>query len=123
MSTSDGGFDGRAGPQRARRVLWALAIPSLLVIVVVSGWLVLDGLQHERKLQALGIGVLAVMAVLLWLRVVRARWLMLQVQTYAPASASEETGVWGVGGPGMRNPGATGINATLPRARRIDPPN
>ena len=123
MSTPNPGFNERMGPTRGRQLLLLLAIVSLLVIVAVSGWLVLDGLQHERKLQALGIGVLAVMAVLLWLRVVRARWLMLQVQTYAPASASEETGVWGVGGPGMRNPGATGINATLPRARRIDPPN
>jgi hypothetical protein len=26
---------------------------------------------------------------------------------------SEETGVWGVGGPGMRTPGATGVYGAL----------
>jgi hypothetical protein len=122
MTTSDTGFDDRLAPRRARRVLWAVAIPLLLVIVTFSGWLVLDGLQHERKLQALCISVLAVMAVLLWVRVVRARWLLLQVQIFAPSSASEETGVWGVGGPGMRTPGATGIYTVLPDNARIDQP-
>jgi hypothetical protein len=112
MNTPNRGFDERMGPQRGRQLLLVLAILSLLAILTVSALLLLDGLRHERKLQALGIGVLALMAVVLWLRVVRARWLSLRVQTYPP-SASEETGVWGVGGPGMRTPGATGIYTAL----------
>jgi hypothetical protein len=114
MVTPNRGFDERMGPQRGRQLLLVLAILSLLLIVAVSALLVLDGLRHERKLQALGIGLLGVMAIVLWLRVVHGRWLSLQVQTYVPPSASEETGVWGVGGPGMRTPGATGIYTALP---------
>jgi hypothetical protein len=118
MDTSDEGFDERQGPRRARWVLWVLSIASLLVILLLSGWMVLDGLQHQRKLQALCISALAVMAVLLWLRLVRARWLRLR----APTAAIEETGIWGVGGPGMRTPGATGIYKALPGGERIDQP-
>jgi hypothetical protein len=120
MSTPNPGFNERMGPTRGRQLLLLLAIVSLLVIVAVSGWLVLDGLRHERGVQAIGIGVLGVMAILLWLRIVRTRWLMLQVQTYLPPAASEETGVWGVGGPGMRTPGATGIYTALQGGDRAD---
>jgi|HubBroStandDraft_4_1064222.scaffolds.fasta_scaffold353336_2 hypothetical protein len=105
------------GPRRGRQVLLVLAILSLLVIVAVSALLVLDGLRHDRKLQALGICLLGVMAIVLWLRVVRARWLSLQIETYAPPSASEETGIWGVGGPSMRTPGSTGIYTALQGGR------
>jgi hypothetical protein len=101
-------------------MLLVLAVLSLLVILTISGYLVLDGLRHGRKLQTLGIAVLALMAILLWLRVVHARWQLLRVHTFPPA-ASEETGIWGVGGPGMRMPGATGIYTALPGGR-IDPP-
>jgi hypothetical protein len=121
MSTPNQGFAERWGPQRARRVLLVLAILSLLIIVAVSALLVLDGLRHERKLQAIGTAVLALMAIVLWLRVVRTRWLSLQVQTFAPPYPTEETGVWGVGGPGMRTPGATGIYTAIPR-NDIDKP-
>jgi hypothetical protein len=114
MATPNRGLAERFGPQRARQVLLALAILSLLIIVAVSSLLVLDGLRHERKLQALGIAALALMAIVLWLRALRTRWLSLQIQTLAPPYANEETGVWGVGGPGMRTPGATGIYTKLP---------
>jgi hypothetical protein len=109
------------GPQRGRQVLLVLAILSLLAIVAVGALLVLDGLRHERKLQAMGIGLLAIMAIVLWLRVVRARWLSLQIETYVPPSASEETGIWGVGGPGMRTPGSTGIYTALQGGRSDQP--
>ncbi|HWW21807.1 MAG TPA: hypothetical protein VNZ06_13485 [Steroidobacteraceae bacterium] len=122
MSTPNRGFDERMGPRRGRALLLVLAVLSLLVIVTVSAWLVLDGLRHERSIQSIGIGVLSLMAILLWLRIVRARWLSLQVQTYVAPSASEETGVWGVGGPGMRTPGATGIYTALQGGGRIDDP-
>lgn len=120
MTTPNPGFDERMGPKRGRLLLLALAILSLLVIVTVSAWLVLDGLRHDRSVQAIGIGVLGLMAILLWMRIVRTRWLLLQVQNYVPPFASEETGVWGVGGPGMRTPGATGIYTALQGGNRVD---
>jgi hypothetical protein len=68
MATPNRGLAERFGPQRARQVLLALAILSLLIIVAVSSLLVLDGLRHERKLQALGIAALALMAIVLCYR-------------------------------------------------------
>jgi hypothetical protein len=113
MNTPDRGLTERWGPRRAKQVLLVLALLSLLIIVGAGALLVLDALRSERKLQAAAIAVLAVMAMVLWLRIVRNRWLSLQVQTLSPSPGNEETGVWGVGGPGMRTPGATGIYGAI----------
>ena len=65
---------------------------------------------------------LLLLALLLWLRVVRNRWLSLRITAVSAPPASEETGIWGVGGPGMRNPGATGIFGPYPARRSTDQP-
>jgi hypothetical protein len=128
MEMREPGRYERWGPRRARQILLLLALLSLLIIVGTGGLLVFDALRSQRMMQAAGIGVLAIMAVLLWLRIVRNRWMSLQVQTFASSPSSEETGVWGVGGPGMRTPGATGLYGTLPgdssdrRSRKDDKP-
>jgi hypothetical protein len=119
MNAPHQGFNERWGPRRAKQVLLVLAVLSLLIILSAGVLLVLDALRDERKLQAAAIAVLAVMAIVLWLRIVRNRWLSLQVQTLSPPPGTEETGVWGVGGPGMRTPGATGIYGVIP-GHRID---
>jgi len=115
MHTREQGRYERWGARRSKQILLLVALLSLLIIMAAGGLLVLDAMRGERWMQAAGIGVLAVMAVLLWLRIVRDRWLLLQVQTLSASASSEETGVWGVGGPGMRTPGATGIYGPLPR--------
>jgi hypothetical protein len=122
MKTPDQGLTERLGPRRAKQALLVLAVLSLLIIVGAGVVLVLDALRDERRLQAAAIAVLAVMAILLWLRIVRNRWLSLQIQTLSPPAASEETGVWGVGGPGMRTPGATGIYGAISGRRFDDDP-
>jgi cytochrome c biogenesis protein CcdA len=109
-------FTERAAPRRAKQVLLVLAVLSLLLIVGAGAALVFDALRGERRLQAIAITILVLLALLLWTRIVRDRWLSLQVQTFA-SPASEETGVWGVGGPGMRTPGATGIFGPMPGHR------
>lgn len=102
------------GNRRAKQLVLTLALLSLVLIVAVSAYLVFDALRTEREIQAGAITVLAIMAVLLWMRIVRSRWASLQVQTVAAPPGNEETGVWGVGGPGMRTPGATGIYGPIP---------
>ena len=111
------GFNERAGPRRAKQTLLVLALLSGLLIVGAGAVLVFDALRGNRMPQAIAIAVLTIMAMLLWLRIVRDRWLSLQIQTFTSAPGSEETGVWGVGGPGMRTPGATGIFGPAPGNR------
>jgi hypothetical protein len=123
MNIPHQGLTERRGPQRAKQVLLVLAVLSLLIIVSAGIVLVLDALRDERRLQAAAIAVLAVMAILLWLRIVRNRWLSLQIQTLSPPTGSDETGVWGVGGPGMRTPGATGIFGAISGRRFDDDPS
>jgi hypothetical protein len=113
MDRREQGRHERWGPRRSKQILLLLALLSLLIIVGAGGLLVFDALRSGRTMQAAGIGVLAVMAVLLWLRIVHNRWLSLRVQTFMSPPGSEETGVWGVGGPGMRTPGATGVYGAL----------
>jgi hypothetical protein len=122
MTPLDSEVAAEPKPSGSKALLLTLATASALLIVAFSAWLMLDGLRHQRKLQALAIAVLAVMAITLWLRVVRTRWMMLRMHAYAPP-ANEETGVWGVGGPGMRTPGATGIYPAMRAGGSIDPPN
>jgi hypothetical protein len=64
--------------------------------------------------------VLALSALWLWLRVVRIQWARLRVMS-GSAPESDETGIWGVGGPGIRTPGTTGITRILrERGRRAE---
>jgi hypothetical protein len=120
MDTRNQGLIERWGPRRAKQVVLTLALLSLALIVAISAYLIFDALRTAREIQAGAIALLAIMALLLWMRIVRSRWASLQVQTFAPAPGSEDTGVWGVGGPGMRTPGATGIYGPIP-GRPSDP--
>jgi hypothetical protein len=120
MDTRSQGLIERWGPRRARQVVLLVAVLALVVIVAVSAMLIIDALRTRRELQAGGIAVLAIMALLLWMRVVRARWASLQVTIIEPGAGTEETGVWGVGGPGMRTPGATGIFGPFPNRRQAE---
>jgi hypothetical protein len=108
-----------------RRNFWLLVLSllMLLFICVVGALLMVDALRGDRKLAASATGVLSLIAVVLWLRVVRNRWLLLRMQNLAPAMTSEETGIWGVGGPGMRNESVTGIFGPLHSRRSTDQPN
>jgi hypothetical protein len=103
--------------RRARQTLFVLALLSLLLIVAAGVALVFDALRGDRTTQAIAIAVLALMAMLLWLRIVRDRWHSLRPAPFAAAPGSDETGVWGVGGPGMRSPGATGLFGPLSDGR------
>jgi hypothetical protein len=120
MQTRTQGLIERWGPRRAKYVVLTLALLSLIIIVGVGALLIIDALRAGRDLQAVGIAVLALIALLLWMRVARNRWASVSVQTIADAAASEETGVWGVGGPAMRTPGSTGIYGPFPNRRQAE---
>ena len=108
----------RWGPRRARQALVLATLLYLLVVIGIVALLLTHGLPWERKLRAGVISLLALVALLLWLRVLRRQWLQLRVVSGGARQDSEDTGIWGVGGPGMRTPGTTGLTRILRDRRR-----
>jgi hypothetical protein len=117
-------------PSDSRLVQW-FGLRGARVAIVLSGFLyfllivgggaliVVDGLQAGRRVQAVFIGALALLAFVLWVRIVLTTWRSLRADAEElPAVSADETGIWGVGGPAMREPGSTGIMRGLrpPRA-------
>ena len=107
----------RWGPRRARQALVLATLLYVAVVLSAAGLLLSQGLPWERKLRAALIGVLTLIALGLWLRLLRTQWARYRVTGGAGAD-SEDTGIWGVGGPGMRTPGTTGLSRILRDRRR-----
>ena len=108
----------RWGPRRARQALVLATVLYLAMMIAAAALLLRQGEPWERKLRAGLIGILALIALWLWLRVLRAQWARLRVVTEVNGQDNEDTGIWGVGGPGMRTPGTTGLSRILPDRRR-----
>ena len=108
------------GPRRGRQ---ALIIATALYLALILGATVLL-LRHadawERWLRIGLIALLALVALWLWLRLLREQWARLRVDTQGTGPETDDSGVWGVGGPGMRVPGNTGLTRILPRRRSDD---
>lgn len=110
----------RWGPRRARQVLVLATALYVLIVMAVAALLLSQGLPWERRLRAGLISILALVALWLWLRVLRTQWARLRVVSGGATPESEDSGIWGVGGPGMRTPGTTGLTRIL-RDRRRSP--
>ena len=108
----------RWGPRRARQALVLVTLLYLLVVIGIAALLLTHGLPWEGKLRAGIISVLALVALVLWLRVLRRQWAQLRVVSGGAKPDSEDTGIWGVGGPGMRTPGTTGLTRIMRDRRR-----
>jgi hypothetical protein len=108
----------RWGPRRARQALVLATALYLLLVIGVAALLLSQGLPWERRLRAGLISILALVALWLWLRIVRTQWARLRVVSGGARPDSEDTGIWGVGGPGMRTPGTTGLTRILRDRRR-----
>jgi len=91
----------------------------------VAGWTlvkVMTLLRSGLGVRATLLGLALLLVFFAWLRIMSLNWSAVQDDDPAddapvtPADADEGTGIWGVGGPAMREPGNTG---TWPR-RVID---
>jgi len=103
---------GAAGARRA----WILIGVLYVALVAGSGVLILTrAVAEERWFRSSLIIVVTLVSLILWLRIWVINWRFLQMDW--PPIRTEETGVWGVGGPGIRQPGATGV---FPRAKVAD---
>jgi hypothetical protein len=108
----------RWGPRRARQALVLATALYVLIVLAVAALLMSQGRPWERRLRAGLIAILALVALWLWLRVLRTQWARLRVVSGGATPESEDTGIWGVGGPGMRTPGTTGLTRILRDRRR-----
>jgi len=102
-----------------RALLVAGSVLYLAMMIAAAVLLSIQGPPWQRRLRTVLIVVLALVALWAWLRIVRLQWGRLRVSTPA-ASETEESGIWGVGGPGIRTPGSTGITR-IARERRRPP--
>jgi hypothetical protein len=96
--------------------VWLLI--GLLYVGFVAGSsvvMILHALRADQWLRVILIAVTALLALGLWLRIWLINWRSLQADW--PPIRPEDTGIWGVGGPGIRQPGATGI---FPKAKVAD---
>ncbi len=107
------------GPAGARIVLLVAAVLLAAVIVGDGTLIVIEALRAGLPWWALLWGVLDLLALGLWLRIVRTRWRQLRELPAPPDSAGDPTGIWGVGGPGVRVPGGTG-NFKFDRRKAAD---
>ena len=124
MTTGINEFAGRWG----RRSMQLLVLASgMLFMVLVTGWTVVKILALSRSgygLRAALLSAALLVVFLVWLQVMSLNWRAVRDSDstgdsdapVTPPDADEGTGVWGVGGPAMREPGSTG---TWPR-RIID---
>jgi hypothetical protein len=96
------------GPGGARIVLLVAAALLVAVIVGCGALIVIEALREGMSWRALLSGMLDLLALGVWLRIVRTQWRRLRALPAAPEGAGEPTGIWGVGGPGVRVPGGTG---------------
>ena len=120
----------------ARRSIQLLVLASgMLFMVLVTGWTVVKILALSRSgygLRAALLSAALLVVFLVWLQVMSLNWQAARDsesagdsdrdEPFTPPDADEGTGIWGVGGPAMREPGNTG---TWPRRtidRRYDEP-
>jgi hypothetical protein len=111
-------FAGRLGRRGVRLLVLA---SGMAFMVLVAGWTVVKILTLWRSGMGVRAGLLSLALLLVfaaWLRVMSVNWSAVRADQgesdapVTPPDADEGTGIWGVGGPAMREPGNTG---TWPR--------
>ena len=86
-------------------VLFLILLGTWAVIAIVAAW------QGGHPLRGTILAVAALLLLLLTLRIIAMNWRAMDSQAerpIAPSDGSDQTGIWGVGGPSMREPGSTG---------------
>jgi hypothetical protein len=93
----------------------ALIVVGVLFIALICGWAAVSVAAAWRighHLKGLADAAIALLLVLLSLRTMTVNWRATRAQEVQPAvlpDGNEQSGIWGVGGPSMREPGSTGV--------------
>ena len=110
MSTNP--FRAPGSSRRLLRALW-MAL-GLALLALVGAWAAIeisDLMQTGHPLRGALLGGFTLMLLILGLLVASAQWRGKEPprrRRVLPPDAAEQTGIWGVGGPSMREPGNTG---------------
>jgi hypothetical protein len=111
----------RFGPRGARL---ALVSTGVLFMTLIAGWswiAIGAALAVGHGGRAAAVAAVALGLVALSLRIMRLNWLATRAAEEQPVTlpdGNDQSGVWGVGGPSMREPGSTGafqINRVVDR--------
>lgn len=93
----------------------ALVIVGVAFIGLICGWAAVSVSAAWRvghHFKALADAAIALLLVLLSLRIMAVNWRATRERDAQPIvlpDGNEQTGIWGVGGPSMREPGSTGV--------------
>ena len=93
----------------------ALIVVGVVFVALICGWAAMSVAAAWRvghHFKALADCAIALLLVLLSLRIMAVNWRATRERDIPPAvlpDGNEQTGVWGVGGPSMREPGSTGV--------------
>jgi hypothetical protein len=93
----------------------ALIISGVIFIALICGWAavgVAGAWRTGHHFKALSDAAIALLLVLLAVRIMAVNWRATRAgkeQSVGLPEGNEQTGIWGVGGPSMREPGLTGI--------------
>ncbi|MGH8253704.1 MAG: hypothetical protein ACRES2_06660, partial [Steroidobacteraceae bacterium] len=84
-------------------------------VALIGGWAALSvgaAWRAGHYFKAFADAAIALLLVLLSLRIMAVNWRATRADEAAPAvlpDGNDQTGIWGVGGPSMREPGSTGV--------------
>jgi hypothetical protein len=104
------------GPKGARAAWLLLGVLYVGFVGGTSTVMIMRAVRGGEWLRPMFIAAIALLALGLWVRIWIINWRSLQSDW--PPIRPEDTGIWGVGGPGIRQPGGTGI---FPRAKSRSP--
>jgi len=117
----------RAPAGSSRRLLRALWLTlGVALLAVVGGWAAIEIselMQNGHPLRAVLLAGATLLLLMLGLAVASAQWRTkdpVRRRRVLPPDAADQTGIWGVGGPSMREPGNTGNWAVRKVDRRYE---
>ena len=126
MNTESHWVIERFGPRGARLVLITSAT---IFIALICGWAGVEmtaAWQAHHELRSAIIGAVALLLIFLSLRIMAVNWRATRDADNQPMvlpDGNDQSGVWGVGGPSMREPGSTGAWPMRVVDRRYDNKN
>jgi hypothetical protein len=111
MSTEPPRILQRFGPRGARLALVGSGAVFIVLLGAWSAYEISAALRAGLALRGILIGLGSLLLLLVALRVMSLNWWVTRTSDppLTPADANEQTGIWGVGGPSMREPGTTGV--------------
>ena len=100
----------RFGSRGARLALLGSGAVFMLLLGGWSAYAITAALRAGLALRGILIGLGTLLLLLAALRVMSLNWWVTRAPAgpTAPPDGNEQTGIWGVGGPSMREPGSTG---------------